>query len=124
MVSLIFVTLIEFNIFFCLVLGNFNDQNKFTTEGNESVIMGELEAKYANNLNGGFNTNTDLKGYQIAGNGGGCVATMNQNVVHFQSPYAMSNIHEKTGNEERYPLNHLNMSPMKAANVSIIILNI
>ncbi|KAH7636186.1 mdscam3 [Dermatophagoides farinae] len=101
------------------IYGNFNDQNKFTTEGNESVIMGELEAKYANNLNGGFNTNTDLKGYQIAGNGGGCVATMNQNVVHFQSPYAMSNIHEKTGNEERYPLNHLNMSPMKAANYSI-----
>ncbi|KAH9415976.1 hypothetical protein DERP_000471, partial [Dermatophagoides pteronyssinus] len=101
------------------IYGNFNDQNKFTTEGNESVIMGELEAKYANNLNGGFNTNTDLKGYPVAGNGGGCVATMNQNVVHFQSPYAMTNIQEKAGNEERYPLNHLNMSPMKAANYSI-----
>ncbi|OTF73169.1 down syndrome cell adhesion molecule-like protein [Euroglyphus maynei] len=105
------------------IYGNFNDQNKFPNETNESVIMGELEAKYASNLNGGFNTSnntTDLKGFQVTGNnGGGCVAAMNQNVVHFQSPYAMTNIKEKIGNEERYPLNHLNMSPMKTANYSI-----
>lgn len=84
--------------------------------------MGELEAKYANNLNG---FNGEHKNYTtVIAN---CVPA-NAN-VHFQSPYAMTNI-EKTNTtgaavmgpggpvtEERYPLNHLNLSPLKAANV-------
>lgn len=110
--------------------GNFNDNNKYSSEPNESVIMGELEAKYANNLNG---FNGEHKNYTTVITN--CMPT-NAN-VHFQSPYAMTNIEKATNttttsaavlgpgpiSEERYPLNHLNLSPLKSANVCLLIFN-
>ena len=99
--------------------------------------MGELEAKYAMNNMNGFNGNGLPGGAAVGGGGGTSVVDhkshypANASMVHFQSPYAMTNIEKSAAvvatnaNEERYPLNHLNLSPMKSAtttttNVSII----
>lgn len=91
-------------------VGDFNENNKYSSEANESVIMGELEAKFVQNLNNGFGGNGDasMKAYgslncpsmigptvtQTAPNTSNNKNANNSgsNSIRFQSPYAMTNI--------------------------------
>ncbi|UXI20602.1 Brain-specific angiogenesis inhibitor 1 [Sarcoptes scabiei] len=92
------------------IYGDFNENNKYSSEANESVIMGELEAKFVQNLNNGFGGNGDasMKAYgslncpsmigptvtQTAPNTSNNKNANNSgsNSIRFQSPYAMTNI--------------------------------
>ena len=87
-------------------LDNFDGENKLQNETNESVTMGDLEL----NHNG-------KKGIHLENKQPNCQAATNcQNVVHFQSPYAMTKISE----EERLQLNQsFRSSPLKSVSLFI-----
>lgn len=90
-------------------IGNFDGDNKLQSETNESVIMGELDL----NHNG-----TKGLGLENKYPNTNCQAANSPNVVHFQTPYAMTNIAD---NEERLQLNQLNQmcgSPLKSVSLT------
>lgn len=103
--------------------GNFDGDHKLQSETNESVIMGDLDL----NHNG-------KKGYSLENTnkfpiGVNCPTQSSPNLVHFQTPYAMTNIECSAGSvgstacEERMQLGQLKQlrgSPLKSVRVKSV----
>ena len=85
-----------------MLIGNFDGDNKLQSETNESVIMGDLDL----NHNGKKGLGLENKYPNTT-----CQPTNGTNVVHFQTPYAMTNIAD---NDERLQLNQMCGSPLKS----------
>ncbi|KAI2811059.1 hypothetical protein BLOT_002229 [Blomia tropicalis] len=95
------------------IYGNFDGDHKLHGEANESVIMGDLDMNHNNGKKG---LNLENK-FQQSNHHNGTIGPIHSspNVVHFQTPYAMTNIAET---EERLQMNEIHGSPLKSYNLN------
>lgn len=90
------------------IYGHYNGDQKLQSEGNESVIMGELDVNHNGkkgvNLEGGYHHQGQM-----------CPMQSNTSNINFQTPYAMTNF-KQGGDDRRQMSAHMTLrgSPHKS----------